>query len=111
MRTKKDTFLHQTENGHVLKCNCCNEIQIAFGNIFLKYNYNQFISFKQSIDNAQINYSNKSKHINNKQYVLNLPSNIAIGFTVAEIIELRQLLLESEMALTISHLLLKVGLN
>ena len=108
MKAKKDTILHQTQNGYVLKCNCCNEIQIAFGNIILKNDYEQFITFKQCIDNVEINRTCDCQLPNNKQFVLKLPCDMAIGFTKDEIIELRQLLAEAEATLSINSLIQEI---
>ena len=105
MNNHKDSILHKTENGSVIKCSCCKNIQVAFGNMILKLNYDQFLSLMECMDDVDLQKPPNIFLPNNKEYLIRLPNNISFGFTREEIIELQELLEWSQATLKVNNLL------
>jgi len=105
MMNKKDFLLHKTENGSVIKCSCCKNLQIAFGNMILKLNYDQFLSFLECIDEVNLVETPQARLPNQKNYLIKMPNNIAFAFSREELKELKELLEWSQASLKVNDLL------
>ena len=109
MAGNNDNLLHQTESGYVMRCGCCQEIQIGFGNMIFKNDYPHFLQLKNCIDGIDFNQPFQGVLPNHKQFVLKMPGGIAAGFTRAEILEFRYLLNKADAAIQVNNLLDEIG--
>ena len=105
MNNHKNSILHQTENGSVLKCTCCKNLQVSFGNMVMKLSYDQFLSFMECIDKVNLNKTPNAHLPNEKEYLIRLPNDISFAFTREEMIELKELLEWSQATLKVNNLL------
>lgn len=105
MMSKKELLLHETDNGSVIKCSCCKNLQIVFGNMLLKLNYDQFLSFMECIDEVNLAKTPQAYLPNHKDYLIQLPYNISFAFTREELKELKELLEWSQATLKVNDLL------
>ena len=105
MNNHKNSILHQTENGCVLKCTCCKKLQLSFGNMVMKINHEQFLSFMECIEKVDLDKTPNALLPNEKEYLIRLPNNISFAFTREEIKELKELLEWSQATLKVNNLL------
>jgi len=99
------SLLHETENGSIIKCSCCQNLQVIFGNMVLRLEYEQFLTFMECIDQIDLDKPNHSSLPNDKTFMVKLPNNIAFAFSRDEMAELKELLEWSQASMKVNDLL------
>ncbi len=98
-------ILNETEKGRIFLCSFCNGIHVEFGNISLKFEVEEFKSFKELLEAIDINNPFKgSMCINDKgkiMFATGLPE-VVLLFDPYEIEELKKLVSRKEILSAIS---------
>ncbi|MDW8436428.1 MAG: hypothetical protein RMM16_00145 [Chloroherpetonaceae bacterium] len=97
----------QTASGSVICDAGCAVIQVEFGNLLLRFDFNGFAAFKRSIDSIDWKRSeagNEKKPYHRKIFVALQPSGVTMAFHREEISELKTLLDNASLALATKRL-------
>jgi hypothetical protein len=86
--------LHHSADGYVIKCNCCNKLQVAFGTTCMSYTEEQYRDYISLVDKYIEN--NKTAGCRD-QKAITLPTvarSISLVYSLNELEKLRSLLID-----------------
>jgi len=95
---KNTIKIKQTKNGILTKCNSCNLYNLTFNNILFEFTKTEFESFKNYINNLEIEYWEDKyckKNISRKIPIHTVQQNLLLIFSYNEINDLKSLIQES----------------
>ncbi|MDX2129547.1 MAG: DUF6686 family protein [Chloroherpetonaceae bacterium] len=101
------TTVYRNERGCIVSDKGCTSIQLEFGNLFLRFDYQGLEGFKESIDKINIEkftLGNKNKPYHRKIFLALEPAGITMALHAEEVYQLRDLLESAKTILLLKKL-------
>ena len=97
--------LHLTESGYVARCNHCGILQLAFGNVIIDQNPDDFKAFTRLVRQYRKQYA-ETKNPKLKEIWLRTPyCGFRMIFSYEEIVQLDEIIQQAQLIITAEQLM------
>lgn len=103
-------ILHENDFGHIAKCPCCEELQVALGNVLLTFSESDYLQFDNFFDEIRADIvteklSKNSKNSKRKYVIVTNYNGLVLSLTYPELLNTMELLNFSTMIIFINYLM------
>lgn len=95
IRREEEEIINQTINGKVYRCTTCNKIHVDYKNLSFTFNKPEYQNFSQYMKKLDGEYwaQKNEEHSGNRKIMIPINhQNLILNFSMAEIVELKDLL-------------------
>lgn len=105
-RTKSMEILHENDFGYISKCNCCDDLQLNFGNVIISLSEEEYLEFDTFFNEIRKDFNIEKEDVGfNRKYIIHSNLNgLTLSFSNKELQKTIELLNFSTLMLSVNEL-------